>query len=154
MPGDEELDEYDEYDLPPGFEDIVFADPAPAPPASQETASTHSPVPVPPPPADDDEYDDYYDFSGFTAEDFARIDAVVATAAPEPPDAVPDAGGVLDGGPRVAIELEGAAADASLVVKELAPETAVVPGASPYQRFRSKRQQLSVSDLVGPAWYV
>ena len=113
-------------------------------------------------PPSPDEFDAY--FSGFTAEDFAEIDAsaVAAHAAMSPPlpeagtgastpggaSAGPGAGGgARHGGPRIEIAVERARnADPSPRVK------ATRPRRSPYEEFRGSRGQLSVTDLTGPSW--
>jgi hypothetical protein len=123
-----------------------------------------------------DEYD-AYDLSEFSAADFVHIDSNTtgATArhnnratAPEEDKVVIVTEGdrtraVETGGsgglPQVAVELE-LATDEPIVVKVAGggsgsgDSAVVVDGASrrsPFEEFRS--QTLSVSDLVGPAWY-
>jgi hypothetical protein len=124
-----------------------------------------------------DEYD-AYDLSEFSAADLVHIDHTAATAtrhdqtttAPEEEAAVVVVigMGVSGGLPRVAVALEPAA-DESVVIKvgegdgsgsasrKGSGDNVVVGDASrrrsPFEEFRP-RGTLSVSDLVGPAWYV
>lgn len=109
-----------------------------------------------------DEYD-AYDLSEFTASDFVHIDSNTTGAttrrndratAPEEEQVVGT--GRFGGLPQVAVELE-LGTDESVVVKVAGggESTVIVDGASrrsPFEEFRS--QTLSVSDLVGPAWYI
>jgi hypothetical protein len=128
-----------------------------------------------------DEYD-AYDLSEFSAADFVHIDSnttgattrhdnratVDATAQEEGKVVVVTDGdwtrafekGGSGGLPQVAVEIEPAT-DEPVVVKVAAggsgsgDSVVVADGASrrsPFKEFRS--QTLSVSDLVGPAWYV
>jgi hypothetical protein len=123
-----------------------------------------------------DEYD-AYDLSEFSAADFVHIDCNTTGAttrhnnratAPEDKVVVVTDGdwtravgiGGSGGLPQVAVELEPAT-DEPVVVKvavggsESGDSIEVVDGASrrsPFEEFRS--QTLSVSDLVGPAWYI
>jgi len=130
-----------------------------------------------------DEYD-AYDLSEFSAEDFVHIDNTTIgaktrhnsrTTAPEEVEAVAVTGGDwtrVDGTGgsggllQVAVELDSAA-DEPVIVKVAVDggggsesgsgggDSIVVDGTlrrSPFEEFRS--QTLSVSDLVGPAWYV
>ncbi|EPQ60234.1 hypothetical protein GLOTRDRAFT_30296 [Gloeophyllum trabeum ATCC 11539] len=119
---------------------------------------------------------DYGDFAEFTAEDFEEIDAAILAALgsqsptrPATPTSTDtskywdssfsfgDLAG-LPGGPDILIELEGRTADVHGLFKDpVAVESDSEssgpdpePG-SPYNRFRRKNV-LSVSDLVGPAW--
>lgn len=119
---------------------------------------------------------DYGDFAEFTAEDFEEIDAAILAALgsqsptrPATPTSTDtskywdssfsfgDLAG-LPGGPDILIELEGRTADVHGLLKDpVAVESDSEssgpdpePG-SPYNRFRRKNV-LSVSDLVGPAW--
>jgi exonuclease V len=123
-----------------------------------------------------DEYD-AYDLSEFSATDFVHIESN-STGAPTrhnnqattPEDeqvvAVTDGdqtGAVGTGGsgglPQVAVELESTT-DELVVVKVAGGRSGsgdsieIVDGASrsPFEEFRSRT--LSVSDLVGPAWYI
>jgi hypothetical protein len=117
-----------------------------------------------------DEYD-AYDLSEFSAADLVHIDHTAATTAtrhdqtttaPEEAAAVVVGTGVSGSLPRVAVALEPAA-DESVVVKVAegggsgSGDNIVVGDAtrrrSPFEEFRP-RGTLSVSDLVGPAWYV
>ena len=109
-----------------------------------------------------DEYD-AYDLSEFSAADFAHIDNTATTrhnkhtTAPEEEKAIVGGAGRSGGGlPQVAVALEPAA-DQSVVVKVAGGESGSGSGSgdnvSPFEEFRS-RGTLSVSDLVGPAWYV
>jgi hypothetical protein len=124
-----------------------------------------------------DEYD-AYDLSEFSTADFVHIDSNTtgattrhnnrATAPEEDKVIVVTDGdwtrvvgtGESGGLPQVAIELESAT-DEPVVVKVArgrsgsGDSSVVVDGASrrsPFEEFRS--QTLSVSDLVGPAWYL
>jgi exonuclease V len=124
-----------------------------------------------------DEYD-AYDLSEFSAADFVHIDGNTtsattrhnnrATAPEEDKEVVITDGdwtraietGGSGGLPQVALELEPAT-DEPVVVKVAGggsgsgDSIVVVDGAlrlSPLEEFRS--QTLSVSDLVGPAWYI
>ena len=95
----------------------------------------------------EDEYDDI-DFSQFTAEDFAQIDALTSSRlqelGPSKKEGLP--------GPSIAIELEEDT-DTS-VTKELNARGASDPSKklSPFERFRARMQALTVTDLVSPAW--
>jgi hypothetical protein len=126
-----------------------------------------------------DEYD-AYDLSEFTATDFVHIDGNTIGATtrhnnratpPEEDKAVvvtdgdwthtvgtDESGGL----PQVAVELESATDEPVVVVVKVAgggsgsgDSIVAVDGASrrsPFEEFRL--QTLSVSDLVGPAWYI
>ena len=125
-----------------------------------------------------DEYD-AYDLSEFSSADFVHIDSNTTgattrhnnrTTAPEEDKVVivtrgdwtcAVGTGASGGLPQVAVELE-LATDEPIVVKVAGggsgsgsgDSTVVVDGASrrsPFEEFRS--QTLSVSDLMGPAWY-
>jgi hypothetical protein len=114
-----------------------------------------------------DEYD-AYDLSEFSAADFVHIDSNTTgpttrhnsrATSPEEDKVVVGTGG-SGGLPQVAVELEPAT-DEPFVVKVVeggrgcGNSVVVVDGASrrsPFEEFRS--QTLSVSDLVGPAWYI
>ena len=126
-----------------------------------------------------DEYD-AYDLSEFSAADFVYIDNTATktrhddtTAPEEEEESIIVTGaawrrvigaGASGGLPQVAVALEPAA-DESVVVKVAeggggggsgsGNNIAVLDAAlrSPFEMFRS-RGSLSVSDLVGPAWYV
>ncbi|KAH9854743.1 exonuclease V a 5' deoxyribonuclease-domain-containing protein [Lenzites betulinus] len=166
-------DEYDAFYSPIDHQDLVDieaaaiaayalreATPTPAPPFSQES-QVESFTP--------DEFD-LYDFSEFTADDFAHIDALVLAHTPDIPStpndpvhstpAQPhtegsgnDAGSrgsnrrtSWNGGPRVEIGFEGAPnANPRPRVKGSSRRT-------PFQQFRSWKGVLSVTDLVGPSW--
>ncbi|CCL98155.1 uncharacterized protein FIBRA_00149 [Fibroporia radiculosa] len=105
------------------------------------------------------EYDEFdvYDLSEFTAEDFACIDAALASAQPSlvsifgncnRNDSISDG----TGGPRIEIQVEGAT-DNSILPKALSRHQEwSSDGRSPFERFRKWRKVLSVTDLVGPAW--
>ncbi len=116
---------------------------------------------------DSDEYD-AYNLSEFSAADFAHIEA----ARQHDHDATAQAGMRVvtseSGGPQIAVALEPAS-DESVLVKDATSrsgsveivDTTLETGDSgskarrnsPIKRYRS-RKTLSVSDLVGPAWYV
>jgi hypothetical protein len=91
---------------------------------------------------DDDEYDVYDDFSEFTEEDFARIDASTAQKL---------ATTSVNGGPAITVALEQPVVD-NFPLKAPA-EQPMDPSQhlSPIQHFR-RGQILSVTDLVAPAW--
>jgi hypothetical protein len=119
-----------------------------------------------------DEFD-AYDLSEFSAVDFAHIDNLTTTATRQNPttaskeEVIDEAGrpvvgtGESGGLPQVAVALE-LAADESVVVKVAVGGSGSGSGSgdgvdairrSPFEEFRP-RGTLSVSDLVGPAWYV
>ncbi|KAI9058437.1 hypothetical protein FKP32DRAFT_1669281 [Trametes sanguinea] len=170
-----DTDEYDEYYSPIDPEELVDievaaiatytqreATPAPEPPPGTQSTQQSDDIASPPSP---DEFDSY-DFSEFTAEDFASIDASIRRAqSPEditmPPFAPYPAGhargrrassnsgrrGGWHGGPQVEIALEKAAnADLRRVLKGSQAR------ATPFQQFRRWNNMLSVTDLVGPSW--
>ena len=61
------------------------------------------------------------------------------------------------GGPQIEITVERAAsADSSRSLKDVkrGPGRKAYPKRSPYEQFRSWNRLLSVTDLVGPSWYV
>jgi hypothetical protein len=109
-----------------------------------------------------DEYD-AYDLSEFTASDLVHIDSNTTGAttrrndratAPEEEQVVGT--GRFGGLPQVAVELE-LGTNEPVVVKVAGggDSTVIVDGASPRSPFEEFRSQtLSVSDLVGPAWYI
>lgn len=125
--------------------------PAASVPSSQTTA----------PQISDDEFD-AYDFSEFTAADFAQIDAELAANAASyaAPTRVPnrDHHGDKPRGPAIDIKLEEEPADRSDLVKAPATNGTLPPPKrdtrSPFKRFRNWNKYFSVSDLVGPSWYV
>ncbi|KAH9828673.1 exonuclease V a 5' deoxyribonuclease-domain-containing protein [Rhodofomes roseus] len=151
-------DEYDAYYSPLDLEGVCLSQsprhaadsppPAVSEPASQSTA-----------PETSDEFD-AYDFSEFTATDFAQIDAALVgdaasvsttTCAPNS-----DHNSNKPGGPAIEIRLEAELADRSTLVKAPSKEVPLRPPMrdtrSPFQRFRKWNKHFSVSDLVGPAW--
>jgi hypothetical protein len=122
-----------------------------------------------------DEYD-AYDLSEFSPADFVHIDTNATSATTRHNDhaTAPEEGQVVivtdgdwtraigtggSGGlPQVAVELE-LATDELVVVKvaeggsrDSITDVDGAPRRSPFEEFRS--QTLSVSDLVGPAWYI
>ena len=113
-----------------------------------------------------DEYD-AYDLSEFSPADFVHIDSNStsattrhATVSESTDQDWTCAVGTSGGLPQVAVELEPAT-DQPVVVKVAGggsgsgDDIVVADGASrrsPFEEFRS--QTLSVSDLVGPAWYI
>jgi len=131
----------------------------------------------------DDEFD-AYDLSEFSTADFAHIDATTtrehdddrhaATTSSTPVVVASDSAGARvrvdtstygSGGPQIAVALEPAA-DEFVIVKVArggsgssgddvvgTPSKAETPTHSPFEMHRL-RGTLSVSDLVGPAWYV
>lgn len=188
---EEDDDEYEQFYDPLDIEDILNTSEHPIPPGPPDHPDSQEDTPAPvlehsqaiSDSNSNDEYDKY-DFSEFTAEDFASIDAAVLSAfeiIPTPADAVPSAntngtnaeagpssnGPHWDifGGPAVAISIEESA-DSSGIVKEpdlppviekpIAAEPKSEPwkrkGPSPYDRFRSYRGFLAVTDLVSPSW--
>lgn len=124
----------------------------------------------------DDEYD-AYDLSEFSAADFVHIDnnSTAATTRHNNRATTPEVEQVVvvtdgdwtravgtgstGGLPQIAVEIEPAT-DELVVVKVAGggsgnrDSIVIVDGASrsPFEEFRS--QTLSVSDLVGPAWYI
>ncbi|KZT73292.1 hypothetical protein DAEQUDRAFT_684244 [Daedalea quercina L-15889] len=146
-------DEYDAYYSPLDLEGVNLSQnpprvdsfpPADSEPASQPTALETS----------DDEFD-AYDFSEFTAADFAKIDAALLPSATTT-TYVSDGhhhNGDRTGGPVIEIKLEQEADNRSDIVK--APQNPRYPQRdprSPLDRFRKWKKYFSVSDLVGPAW--
>ncbi|THH29053.1 hypothetical protein EUX98_g5136 [Antrodiella citrinella] len=114
-----------------------------------------------------DSYSDY-DLSEFTADDFASFDAAVTDVGESSTGATKRVGAILNNaaraGPAVSVVLEGA----SKTLRDMGPpgeppvrknnsETNVssyrqMKEASPYERFRSWRGALSVTDLTSPSW--
>ena len=153
-------DEYDAYYSPLDLEGFHSQSPpnrrarSPTPAAASQSTA---------PQTSDDEFD-AYDFSEFTAADFAQIDAELAATAAAyyaTSTRVPDGdhNGDKPRGPAIDIKLEEEPADRSNLVK--APErNGTLPPPpkrdtrSPFKRFRSWNKSFSVSDLVGPSWYV
>lgn len=160
---------------------IASLPPSPSRP-SRPGSATHSqsridktPVPDSPhKPADSSDEYDGYDFSELTTDDFANIDATVRSAFEFIPDKSSEinnkaksSADVLKnnanelGGPAVDIRVEELPTDSSGVVKEAHPPPAfeeskpksrAKQASSPYDRFRSWKGFLGVTDLVGPSW--
>jgi hypothetical protein len=85
--------------------------------------------------SDDSEYEAYNDFAGLTEEDFARLDADIASDAAA---GSPTLGHIDDSAmPSISIELEGS-------------YTSEEQG-SPINRYR-RAGSLSVTDLISLAW--
>ncbi|KAH7923884.1 hypothetical protein BV22DRAFT_1130261 [Leucogyrophana mollusca] len=118
-----------------------------------------------------DEFDSY-DLAEFTEEDFAQFDAdILSEPAPQAGEEHPqsplhstiDKGKSISGDPSIHIEFESSA---STTANPVAPSTGqdlhAVPGPrymqrtvsrqSPFQRYRSWKKTLSVTDLISPAW--
>ncbi|KAH8094725.1 exonuclease V a 5' deoxyribonuclease-domain-containing protein [Cristinia sonorae] len=107
-----------------------------------------------------DSYSDY-DFRDFTAEDFASIDAAVAAVEESSTSAAERS---RNGGPAVSVVLE----EASKSLSSMGPPVASLSGSksfeksappvrktkesSPYERYRSWKGALSVTDLTSPSW--
>ena len=97
--------------------------------------------------ASDDSYDN--PFHSITEEDLAEIDLLVRGSAND------SASTVVEGGPRILIEVENENRDANKVEKPPADDMVIrIPAPSPFQRFRWKSRSFSVSDLVSPVWSV
>lgn len=104
-----------------------------------------------------DEYDEY-DFSEFTEDDFAQIDANIALHY-QPLETQPTTVGNGSAGPRTPIEIERhadlVATKEHRILDMLVAQKAASPSRkpqSPFKQFRKWGQTLSVTDLVGPAW--
>ncbi|PCH34271.1 hypothetical protein WOLCODRAFT_15220 [Wolfiporia cocos MD-104 SS10] len=149
-----EVDEYDAYYTPLDLEDVFLSEAPGALRVHFPVQPESHPVQVLPSLSEIDEFE-LYDFSEFTAEDFARIDAALATppGAATPP--VPEHrtnrqhSRIGSGGPRIEISVEAATADRSAPLKD---SSSFRNARSPFQQFRSWKKRFSVTDLVGPAW--
>ncbi|KAK7695108.1 hypothetical protein QCA50_002298 [Cerrena zonata] len=119
-----------------------------------------------------DEYDEY-DLSDLTTDDFANIDAAVRSAFEIVPSSSKPSNGNTEaetclnstgnksGGPAIDIRMEESSTDPSGVVKKPQPLPVIdqrnptlwkKQGPSPFEKFRSWKGFLGVTDLTGPSW--
>ncbi|EMD42251.1 hypothetical protein CERSUDRAFT_90860 [Gelatoporia subvermispora B] len=97
-----------------------------------------------------DEYD-AYDFSEFTGEELAGLEALAAT-----PGTCAALGDDSRGGPRLEIALEGTSNSIHFIKAPRGQDVSfkqwLKPSRSPYQLFRRGKGRLSVTDVTGLAW--
>jgi exonuclease V len=93
-----------------------------------------------------------YNYSDYTEEDWAEVDVLSSHGRPF------DRNHQYKGGPAIPIEVEKPTMDshqssvlASPACQRVNPQAGTII-ASPYQKYRSWRRVLSVSDLISPAW--
>ncbi|OCH95731.1 hypothetical protein OBBRIDRAFT_830676 [Obba rivulosa] len=119
-------------------------------PAELDTVQTGSQTTTLPPSHEIDEFD-AYDFSEFTGEELAGLDAVAGS-----PYTYAAHGDGARGGPSLEIVLEGSSNISHFIKAPPGQDISAKPWAgpkrSPYDLFRRKKGRLSVSDVVGLAW--
>lgn len=92
-----------------------------------------------------------YNYSDYTDEDWAQVDVALSSSRPC------DQKHQYKGGPAISIEVEKPTMDSrrpsvfELASQRVKPQAVTIIN-SPYQKYRSQRRVLSVSDLTGPAW--
>ncbi len=168
-------DEYDAYNVVldiedlPDLTDLAFAPPPPqvSPLVSlQQVNSPREKVDLSSSSIKSGSSDTYsdYDFSEFTEQDFAFIDASISAAlhpsspklpptsessTPELPKATPEAGAA---GPAVTISVEEGVEVNTTETDNSSEQHLSTRTRSPYESFRRWNGTLAVTDLSGPAW--